>query len=1130
MGDYDGSIRIKTDIDTKDAKAQLSEIDRSIAQTAQKLNDAQKSLSKMSSGDKSAEYKKLEDELSKVTAKYDKIAENEHRFLSTGGKEKSSAYQRYEYDLDMLESKQDEIIAKMREMEAAGKASSDFDISTAENEIKNLSAELDELILKRNELLQAAGEDTSAANVQKTGDVSTAAAKTGEDIAGEGNAARQAAGNMDALANSKNNAKTANENLGESAGETSGEIDKESKSASLLSKAYQKMSGLAKGALKKVANSLLGLGKSSDKSGVSMDKLFKNILRYGFGIRSLFVLFNKLRSALKEGLSNLAQFNNGVNPTNTALSSLKSALTQLKNSFATAFAPIIQVVAPILTTFINLISKAVTAVGMLIATLTGAKTFTKATKVQENYAGSLSDTASAAKAANKQLSGLDKLNNLTSNDGSGGGGGSDGGVNPNDMFETVDIPSKFQDIADMLKTAWENADFTEIGGIIGEKLKTALESIDYTKMNDAAQRVAKSLGTLINGFVETSGLGETIGSTVGNLLNVGMAGLQTFLDTTKWYNVGQFIGDTLNGFVDSFDFSALGELVASKINAKMSVLEGFLDTARWFDAGTKIGDTINGFVERFDWAQIGRTISKSLNSIMETADGFLTNVDWTKLGTGVMTSIGSMFETFDYARAAQTITHAIAVGLDLITGLIQGVDWASLPGKIIEKIAEFLGGADWVSLASSVGNLAGALMRALFDFGAALADVFKDVAKTIKDYFVEKIKAAGWDKDNDIIENGKAIVEGIFNGIVDAIKGVGTWIKKNLLDPFIKGFKNAFGIHSPSTVMATQGKQLVAGLKEGIKAKWDAFKDWFAKKKDAIVEVFKNIKDKFLEKGKAIIAGIKSGITDKWEDFKSYWTAKKDAVVDTFKNIKDKFLEKGSAIISGIKSGISNKWADFYTYWAGKKTAIVDKFKDIKDKFSAKGQSIISGIKSGISTNWSGFKTWIKGKKEALVDTFKNIKESMEKVGKNFVSGIIDGIKAKWDSLKSWVGKVTDKLTGTSSSSASSASTTSSSSSAMRSVRMVDTSSIPGYATGQVIPTNMRRHLAWLGDNKQETEVVSPLSTMTQAMVDALNQSGIGGTSSGDIVIQIDGREVFRATQKQAQKYYNKTGKGAFAQ
>lgn len=49
--------------------------------------------------------------------------------------------------------------------------------------------------------------------------------------------------------------------------------------------------------------------------------------------------------------------------------------------------------------------------------------------------------------------------------------------------------------------------------------------------------------------------------------------------------------------------------------------------------------------------------------------------------------------------------------------------------------------------------------------------------------------------------------------------------------------------------------------------------------------------------------------------------------------------------------------------------------------------------------------------------------------------------------------------------------------------------SLPRLATGAVVPPN-REFMAMLGDNKTETEVVSPLSTMKQAMIEALRVSG----------------------------------------
>ncbi len=216
-------------------------------------------------------------------------------------------------------------------------------------------------------------------------------------------------------------------------------------------------------------------GKAIEKQKSSFGASFKTILKYTLGIRSMFVLFNKLRGALVEGFKNMAQFNDGVNPVNTSLSNLMSALTRLKNTFATAFAPILTTIEPALTVFINKVSEAVTAVGMLIAKLTGADTFTKAVAVQQDYAKSLGDTADNAEKANKQLADYDKLM-MVNKDNNSKSSNNNGSVSPNQMFEEVSIPSAFGTIADKLNIILSCViSLKELRVVIFQKLVIPLE-------------------------------------------------------------------------------------------------------------------------------------------------------------------------------------------------------------------------------------------------------------------------------------------------------------------------------------------------------------------------------------------------------------------------------------------------------------------------------------------------------------------------------------------------------------------------------------------------------------------------------------------------------------------------------
>lgn len=214
--------------------------------------------------------------------------------------------------------------------------------------------------------------------------------------------------------------------------------------------------------------------KNSRKNGNgtvgNIKNLLKTMLKYSLGIRSAYVLVGKMRSAIVEGFKNLARYDlaTQTGEVNKSLSSLMSALTRLKNSLATAFAPILTVITPILTKLIDMCSQAAASVGMFFVALTGQTTFTQAKAVQQDYAQSLDSTSTSSKkaatAANKQeklakatrknIASFDELNVI-------GGNTTDTisdlsnvetpTLSPKDMFEDVPIKSKIKDFADRIR-------------------------------------------------------------------------------------------------------------------------------------------------------------------------------------------------------------------------------------------------------------------------------------------------------------------------------------------------------------------------------------------------------------------------------------------------------------------------------------------------------------------------------------------------------------------------------------------------------------------------------------------------------------------------------------------------------
>lgn len=342
-------------------------------------------------------------------------------------------------------------------------------------------------------------------------------------------------------------------------------------------------------ASEKASKSIRKMGDSAKKSSGGFKVGLKTMLKYVFGVQSLIALINKLRSAMVEGLKNLAQFNDGVNPTNTALSNLKSALTQLKNSFAVAFAPILTVIEPILTRLISLLSTAMNYVGQFFAALTGASTFTKAIKVQENYAKSLNGTAAAAKKAKGSLASIDELNNQSKQDNSGAGGT----VSPNDMFEVAPIESKIAGLASKLKSIldpikeslqnwFKNIDFQPLIDSF-EKLKTAIEPL--------TDNIGKGLLWLLENVLEPLGsfVIEDALPAFFNLLasaveacNKAFEVISPYLNEI-WNEVfapfAAFLGETFVGILNDVSqfFSEMGDMFVEKSEEIGTIFE-FLKT------------------------------------------------------------------------------------------------------------------------------------------------------------------------------------------------------------------------------------------------------------------------------------------------------------------------------------------------------------------------------------------------------------------------------------------------------------------------------------------------------------------------------------------------------------------------
>lgn len=381
----------------------------------------------------------------------------------------------------------------------------------------------------------------------------------------------------------------------------------------------------------------------------------------------------------------------------------------------------------------------------------------------------------------------------------------------------------------------------------------------------------------------------------------------------NWYQVGETIGKKINEAINSIPWDKI-QNTAKKI-------------------GTNIAQFLNGGIKETDWNKVGNAFAQGLNTIIYFGYNFVTNFDWKQFGKAIGDSINGFFNNVDWSVAAKTLSEGIKGTLDTISTTLETIDWQ----QIARDVEEFIKNIDWSGVVSAIFKGIGTALGGLALFlGTLISDAFNG----IEDYFNDKIE-----------ECGGNVVAGIFKGIGDAIVGVGQWVYDNIFVPFIDGFKNAFGIHSPSTVMEEQGNFIVEGLKNGLLGIWDKVKQPF-------VEFKNNVTNKLTE--------IKGDISN--------WLSNTKTTISNWGN--------------DVKNKISLTWSNA----------------------SQNVNNSVNTLKNNISTGLNSAKSTISNWGDGIKNTFSNLGRNASTWGKDLVSNMASGIKNNIHKVTSAVNSVANKI------------------------------------------------------------------------------------------------------------------------
>ncbi len=288
-------------------------------------------------------------------------------------------------------------------------------------------------------------------------------------------------------------------------------------------------------------------------------------------------------------------------------------------------------------------------------------------------------------------------------------------------------------------------------------------------------------------------------------------------------------------------------------------------------------------------------------------------------------------------------------------------------------------------------------------FTQTIPQVVQDVAdffKTLPERITNVVKSVG----SGIVDVGKAILDGIFEGLCS----IGDAIKR-FVSGFVQGFKDAFGIHSPSTVFAEIGGYLTDGLFEGLLAKLGDIGEWV---RVHIIEPFNAAIDGALNFGIQIVNDAQSW----WSNVKSWWSGVVDNTIAPF--------------VVEVKNKASSWWSNVQTWWSG----VVGNVKEFGTSVANTASTWWSNTKvwwnnvvgnvSNFATNvandaqswWSNVKSWWSGKVGAVANFTTSVTNSATtwwnnvkswwsgKVGSvaNFTTNVTNNASTWWSNVKSW--------------------------------------------------------------------------------------------------------------------------------
>lgn len=391
--------------------------------------------------------------------------------------------------------------------------------------------------------------------------------------------------------------------------------------------------------------------------------------------------------------------------------------------------------------------------------------------------------------------------------------------------------TRFDDEA-ITSAATELLGFGEIGqGVFAETLELSLDLAEVMKTDatSAAETLGRALSDIADGSLRTLEkqglLTDAEREAAEAMAEAGdVAGAQAYvlgiLDG-KIGDVAETMGQTFGGQVEILknNLGDLGDAIGAQILPVLAPM-----VKKFNELVTKYGPQLADLFGK----KIAPFIEKSVQWLDDFVDiltgehafnveDWLKDLDWETISQKIIDAINSV----DWNAAGQVLGHWLGVVFETAKNLAAETDWSGLFTSIAQAIGDFatgLGGGTWdefISVWSSNFEQLGILVnRAINDARAQFmvgAGILTSAATLVATRIITAFRA----KLSQFKAVGKAILEGIKQGITNGWDAFASWLT-GIVQSIVDAVLATLGIKSPSKVFADIGKQMMAGMAQGI--------------------------------------------------------------------------------------------------------------------------------------------------------------------------------------------------------------------------------------------------------------------------------------------------------------------------